>query len=94
MIDPHDFARKQMELTTEFAKFVINNPDVDESLPDGAFIFFELDGEPSFNDYNRGLAEKKKSQGMPVVLVRSKGLAPPQGSRLLDPVIEPISAMA
>jgi hypothetical protein len=28
MIDPHDFAQKQMELTTEFAKFVVDYPEV------------------------------------------------------------------
>jgi hypothetical protein len=39
------------------------------------------------------LGEKqRRGQGLPVVCVRIKGLAPPQGSRLIDPVIEPVSA--
>ena len=39
----------------------------------------------------RAVAEHHQHrEGVPVVLVRVKGLAPPQGSRLLDPVIESV----
>lgn len=34
MIDPEDFARRQMELTSEFVKYVMEYPEVDKSLPD------------------------------------------------------------
>ena len=38
----------------------------------------------------RGLIERQqREEGAPIVRVRIKGLAAPQGSRLLDPVIEP-----
>lgn len=91
MIDPHQFARKQFELTAEFGKFVFDHPEVDERLPDGAYVYFEVAGEAEFNQYSRALAERQRQEdGTPVVLVRIKGLAPPQGSRLIDPVIEPI----
>ncbi len=90
MIDPRDFARTQLELAGEFGKFVFDHPELDERLPDGAYVYFEIDGEPAFNEYSRGLAEAKQREGnVPVVRVRLKGLAPPQGSRLIDPVIEP-----
>lgn len=94
MIDVHDFAQKQLELTAEFGKFLFDHPEVDERLPDGAYVYFEVAGEPEFNRYNRELAERQqREEGVPIVRVRTKGLAAPQGSRLLDPVIEPIAGV-
>jgi hypothetical protein len=95
MIDPRDFAQRQFELAAEFGKFVFEHPDVDERVPDGAFVYFEVADEPEFNEYSRELAERqRREEGVPIVLVRVKGLAPPQGSRLIEPVIEPASALA
>lgn len=95
MIDPREFAQKQLELTAEFGKFLFDHPEAEEGLPEGAYVFFEVTGEPEFNSYSRELAERRqREEGMPVVCVRVKGLQPPQGSRLIDPVIESASAVA
>jgi hypothetical protein len=95
MIDPREFAQKQFELAAEFGKFVFDHPEIDERLPEGAFIYFEVAGEPDFNQYSRELAgRQEREEGVPVVLVRVKGLAPPQGSRLIEPVIEAAPAVA
>jgi Family of unknown function (DUF5647) len=95
MIDEHDFTQKRLELTAEFGKFVFDHPEVDECLPNGAYIYFAIPDEPEFSQYSRELAERQqREEGAPIVCVRTKGLAPPQGSRLLDPVIEPVSAVA
>ena len=88
MVDPEVFAQRQMELTTEFAKYVIDNPDVDESLPEDSYIYFQIDGETEFNRYSQQLAERReRDDGVIAVCVRLKGLAPRQGSRLIDPQI-------
>ncbi len=72
MIDAHDFARKQLELTGEFGKFVLDHPEVDDQLPDGAYVYFEIAGESDFNEYSRALAERRrKEDGTPIVLVRT-----------------------
>jgi hypothetical protein len=95
MIDPHTFSQKQFELTAEFGKYVFEHPEADEHLPDGAFVYFEIDGEAEFNEYSRRLAsEQHQREGVPIVGVRIKGLSPPQQSRVIDPVIEPVSAVA
>ena len=44
MIDPHEFAQGQLELTAEFGKFVFEHPEVDDHLPDGA-VCFQIEGE-------------------------------------------------
>lgn len=95
MMSPYDFARIQMELTAEFAQYVVDHPEVDGQLPELSYIFFEVAGEDEFNRYSRELAQRQHSEeGLPIVCVRIQGLAPPQGSRLIDPVIEAAPAMA
>ncbi len=95
MIDATDFERRQFELSAEFGKYVFDKPEVDQLLPNGAHVYFQIAGEEEFNRYSRELAERqRREEGVPVIVVRIKGLAPPQGSRLIDPVIEPASAVA
>ena len=95
MLSPYDFAKKQMELTAEFAQYVVDHPDVDDILPPQSYVYFDVAGEQEFNRYSRELAEKQfREEVLPIVCVRIKGLAPPHGSRLIDPVIEPVSAVA
>ena len=87
MIDPEDFARRQMELAAEFSKYLLEHPGIDQTLPEDSYIYFEVDGETEFHRYSRQLAERREREGMTVVCVRVRGLAPPQGSRLIDPQI-------
>jgi hypothetical protein len=95
MIDPKEFADKQLELAGEFAQYVADHPEVDQLLPENSHIYFQIKGEADFNRYSREMAERqRREQGAPLILVRIKGLAPPHSSRLIDPVIEPASAVA
>lgn len=94
MISPFEFAQKQLELTAEFARFVVDHPEVDELLPEESYVFFEIAGEPEFNQYSRELAQRRRAEGTATVCVRTQGLAPPQGSRLIEPVIEAVPAVA
>ena len=88
MIDPYDFAQRQTELTAEFARFLLDHPEVDESLPEDSYIYFEVAGDSEFNKYSRELALRRQHEdGMAIVCVRVRGLAPPHGSRLIDPQI-------
>ena len=94
-MNAEQFADKQMELAAEFAQYVADHPEVDQVLPEKSHIYFEIEGEPEFNRTSRELAEcKRRQEGVPLVLVRIKGTATPQGSRLIDPVIEPVAALA
>jgi hypothetical protein len=95
MIDAYEFAQKQLELTAEFGKFVFEHPEMDDQIPNGACVYFEIEGEKEFNRYSQAAAQRRgREEGVPVVRVRVKGLAPPQGSRLIDPIIEPAPAIA
>lgn len=90
MIDPEVFAQRQMELTAEFARYILDHPDVDALLPEDAYIYFQIDDQPEFNEYSQQLAQRRqREEGAVAVCVKLKGLAPPQGSRLIDPQIVP-----
>ena len=95
MISPQEFADRQLALAAEFAGYTVDHPEIDERLPERSYIFFEVEGEPEFNQYSRELAERRqREEEVPVVLVRTKGLAPPPASRLIDPVIDTAPAVA
>ena len=95
MMNPFEFAQIQMELTSEFARYVAENPDIDDRLPPQSYIYFEVAGERDFNRYSRDLAEKQlREEGLPLVCVRVQGLLPRQGSRLIDPKVEPMPMSA
>lgn len=95
MMDSKQFADKQLELATEFAQYVADHPEVDDLLPEKSHIYFQVEGEAEFNRYSHDMAyRQRREEGVPIVLVRIKGLAPPHGSRLINPVIEPATAVA
>jgi hypothetical protein len=94
-MDAYVFSRRQAELMSEFARYLVDHPEIDASLPERSYIYFEVAGEDAFNRYSRELAENHhRHEGVPPVLVRIKGLAPPHGSRLIEPVIENTTAIA
>jgi hypothetical protein len=95
VIDSKKLADKQLELAAEFAQYLADHPEMDRLLPAKSHICFQIEGDPEFNRYSHELAKpSRREPGVPVVIVRIKGLAPPPGSRLIDPVIESQSAVA
>jgi hypothetical protein len=92
-MDRQQFTEKQFELAAEFAQYVADHPEVDDLLPEKSHIYFEIDGDPEFNACSREVAERRRQEGLPLVLVRIKGLAP-QVSRLIEPVIERAPTLA
>jgi hypothetical protein len=95
MMDPFEFSRIQQELTAEFARYVVDHPEVDDMLPTRSYIYFDVAGQLEFNRYSRELAEKQlREEGLPLVCISVKGLRPPQGSRLIDPQIVPTAVPA
>ena len=81
---------KNLELSTEFSKYVLSHPEIEEELPENAQIVFLLDEDPDLTAWNREAAKKQLSQGQPVVFVRTRGLRP-EVSRLIEPRLEKAS---
>jgi hypothetical protein len=95
MVDARQIAKIGLELMVEFSEYVVDHPEVDDLLPWRCYLHFQIEGNVEFNRYSREMAkQQRREEGVPVVWVWVKGLAPRQGSRLIDPVIEPPSPVA
>ena len=81
-----ELAKKNVEISMEFSRFVLAHPELDERIPDNALIVFEVSDDRDLTEFNHSLAQRTREPGQPVVVVRIKGLAP---TRLLEPEVVP-----
>ena len=56
-LTPQQVADKVLELTEQFNRYVFNNPDVLDRLPDKAVLVFLDADDPAFNQANIELAQ-------------------------------------
>lgn len=81
------FFEKNLELSTEFSKYLLAHPELETQLPKSAHIFFLVDDDPELTRKNQALAQREKTGGGQIVFVHIKGLRP-EVSRLIDPRLE------
>ena len=84
------FERKNTELIKEFNRYIREHPEFAESIPDGAVVVMQLEGDEEFNAWSRRLAESRAQEGQPgrpIVYIKIKGLAPLH-SRIKDLELE------
>ena len=86
-MDKENLINKNIELSTEFGKFILDNPKVAEKILPEAVIVFIDHSDTELTEYNLSLAEEAKREGRPVVKVIIEGLAP-ETTRLLEPKLE------
>jgi hypothetical protein len=78
---------KNLELSTEFSKYVLAHPELEAQIPEGAQVIFLVESDPELSQKNLELARQQKEEGQPVVVVRVKGLRQ-EVSRLIEPRLE------
>ena len=83
-----DFFEKLSTLSTEFSKYVLEHPETDEKIPDGAQVVLLLENDADFNERNTALARSQQEEHQPVVFVTVKELAPAPVSRIVNPRLE------
>ena len=88
MKNDSELAKKALEVSFEFSRYVLAHPEMDEKIPDNALITFEIEDDPELTAYNRSLAQRNKEAGQPVIVVHIKRILP---SRLLEPEVRPVS---
>ena len=89
MKNERDLARKNIEVSFEFSRYLLSNPTLAKSIPDDALLVFEIADDPDLTAFNRSLAKRSKTAGQPVVIIHIKGLAP---TRLLEPTVTRVRA--
>ena len=83
---------KNITLSTEFNKYLIEHSEFAEQIPDEAVVILLPADDPELCQENLSLAESNKSiddvPNRPIVHVRIECLAPPPPSRLVNPSVE------
>ena len=82
------FWELQRTLSAEFSKYVLSHPEIDDRIPDGAQIIFNLRGNPEFNEWARKVALLNKEPKQKMLIVNIEKLLPPFETRLVNPHLE------
>ena len=77
------FIKKNIKLSLEFGKYLSNNLELLEKIPNKGTVVFTIKGDKYFNQSSRSLAESVRTRRSKVVEVQK------QGSKweILSPVI-------
>lgn len=78
---------KNLELSTEFSKYLLDHPELESQIPDGAQVVFLVENDAELSQRNQELARQYRGEGQSVVLIRIKGVRP-EHSRLIDPRLQ------
>lgn len=82
-----DLFKKNHILGIEFDRYVLENPDFLERIPDGAEIVFLPEDDPELCEENIRLGRVHREEGRPIVIIKIERLEPPR-SRLVNVRIE------
>ncbi len=83
-----DFWEFQRSIGFEFSKYILNHPEIDKQIPDGALVVFNLEENPEFNEWAAHIANSRRELNQPIVTVKAQKLLPPLESRLVNPRVE------
>lgn len=72
------FERKNAQLVTEFDRFIFENPEFSDSIPDRALVAMQLEEEDEFNRWSRNLAQKQAEKAQKIVFINIKKMRPIQ----------------
>jgi len=81
-METDDFFTGNSELSIEFSKYVLEHPEVDDSLDDDSAIIFLPDYSPQLRAFNLGIAKELIKEDRKVIYVRVKNMRQRQISAL------------
>jgi len=68
--------RKNTDLIKEFNRYIRENPEFADSIPNNAIVIMQLEGDEEFNKWSFNLAKSHAEKGQPLVYVRIKRIKP------------------
>ena len=87
---PADIVERNLRLTEKIMRYLLNNPQLFNSLPDNFELVVLPDDDPEIRLYNLDLLDRYGSEGQPVVFARiqskSRDVPVPGSPRLFVPV--------
>lgn len=79
---------KNLILGGEFDKYLIENPDFAEKIPDNALVVLLPQYDPELCEENLKIAKRRVEGIHPIIFIRIEKLAPPPKSRIITPQLE------
>ena len=82
---------KNLELSFEFTRYLMANPEVEKQIPRGAQVVMLPEYDEELKRFNLRNSKRHQEKGQPVVYVRIKKLEPDRPSRLVGTKIERVA---
>ena len=82
---------KNLELSFEFARYLLAHPEVEKQIPRGAQVVVLPEYDEELKRFNLRNSKRHREKGQPVVYVRIKKLASDRPSRLVGTKIERVA---
>ena len=82
---------KNLELSFEFARYLLAHPEVEKQIPRGAQVVVLPEYDEELKRFNLRNSKRHREKGQPVVYVRIKKLAADRPSRLVGTKIERVA---
>ena len=78
----NEFIKKNIELSTEFSRYIFEHPEIEEKIPTNSEIIFLPEYDNELKDFNLKLGKKLEFDGKNVVYIEIQQLRPKKISRI------------
>jgi hypothetical protein len=89
---PSDAVERNLALTGEFTRYLLEHPNILQTLPEQFEVVILPEDDPDIRMYNLELLDRYSSEGKPIVFVRMRIHAPNIASQRQVNVYAPIAA--
>ncbi|RJP59779.1 MAG: hypothetical protein C4549_01705 [Deltaproteobacteria bacterium] len=87
-MNKQELFEKNLVLTTEFSRYVLEHPEVAKRIPKDAVVVILPEYDQELAEENLKIAKARREKDQPLVLVKVEKLAPVRKSRLVRPKVE------
>jgi len=87
-MNKQELFEKNLVLTTEFSRYVLEHPEVAKRIPKDAIVVILPEYDQELAEENLKIAKVRREKDQPLVFVKVKKLAPVRKSRLVRPKVE------
>lgn len=79
---------KNLEINHEFSKYLLNHPEIEDSIPQEALLVFIVEDNLELSQKNIEMSRTHRELNQPIIFVKIKGIRPAEESRLIEPHLE------
>jgi len=78
-----EFFARNSELSTEFSRYVLEHPKLDDQIPEDGVLIFLPEYDQELKEFNLKMAQELRKEGGEIIYVKVKEMAPKVTSRLV-----------